>query len=155
MKATQRSPLLLVTNKKAHFSYTICHTYTAGIVLDGPEVKSIRLHKAQLQGAYCYFYHNELWLRGMHVSPYPAARHYRASPTRPRKLLLQRRELNKLYKQKRDKGLTMVPLRVSLSDQGKIKVEVALARGKRRYDKRAAIKERDIKRRMRKKVVAV
>ena len=96
MKSKKKTNLSAIVNKKAFFSYTILERYTAGIVLHGPEVKSIRMNNANLKGSYAYFHQNELLLSGMHVSRYDPATHYHESPTRPRKLLLKKSELRKL-----------------------------------------------------------
>ena len=151
LKKRQKPPAIV--NKKASYAYVLLHKYTAGIVLHGPEVKSISMNNANLQGAHCYFHNNELWLSGMHIHPYPPATHYNKPPTRPRKLLLKKSELRKLQKQKAEKSLTVIPLRVFLNDKHLIKVDIALAQGKKKHDKRATIKERDIDRRMRKKII--
>ena len=119
--------------------------YTAGIVLKGTEIKSIRMNKASLQEAYCFFYQDALWLKGMHISPYLYGNMYNHQEKRDRKLLLEKKELQKLLKSQ-EKGQTMIPLRLFINQRGLAKIEIALARGKKRYDKRQAIKERDAER---------
>ncbi len=141
----------LIINKQVSFSYNILERYTAGIVLHGAEVKSLRLRNANLKGSHCYFYNNELWLSGMHIGPYAPAPHYKQSPTRSRKMLLKKHELRKLQKKKTEKTLTIIPIRLFLNNN-KIKVEIALAQGKKKYDKRATIKDRDVKRAIERKM---
>ena len=135
-----------ITNKKAFFSYHILDKYTAGIALLGTEIKSIRMGQVNLKEAYCLFAHNELWVKNMHISPYTPAAHYNHPPTRTRKLLLKKRELDRLKKGKEEKGHTIIPLRLFISEKGFAKLEIALAKGKKLYDKRASIKERDVQR---------
>ena len=134
--------------KKAFFSYDILATYRAGIQLYGPEVKSIRLGRVNLQDAYCFFKDKELWLTGMHISPYRPAAQANLPAKRPRKLLLKKQELRKLEKQKLEKALTIVGIRVLMCAKGLIKVDIALARGRKKHDKRAAIKRRELDRRL-------
>lgn len=137
-----------VVNKKASFSYQLLDQYTAGIVLKGPEIKSIRMGRANLKDAYCYFATGELWSKGIHISPYKPASYANQPPDRIRKLLLRKRELAKIKNEKQEKGYTIVPLRLFINDRGFAKLEIALAKGKKIYDKRASIKERDLKRSM-------
>ena len=120
--------------------------YIAGLELKGPEVKSIRADRPSLKETYCFFKNNELLLSGLYLKPYAPAAHYNAEPKRLRKLLLTRRELRKLQKQKKEKSLTIIVLYL-IQKRGWIKEGIALARGKKQFDKRHAIKERDIKRR--------
>ncbi len=135
-----------IVNKKAKFNYEFLQTYTAGIQLFGTEIKAIREGKANLNDGYCYFSRNELWLKGMHISPYKMGSYNNHEPLRLRKLLLNRRELDKLQDAVKEKGLTIVPYRIFLSDRNLIKIEIALAKGKKIHDKRESIKERDSKR---------
>ncbi len=137
-----------IKNKKARFEYELIDKFTAGIVLNGAEIKSIRLGKASIVEAYCFFKNDELWIRGMHVSPYEPASYNNESPIRDRKLMLNRAEIDKLQKALKNKGLTIVPLRVFLSESGYAKVDIALARGKKIHDKRDDLKEKDDKRAM-------
>ncbi len=137
-----------IKNKKAYFNYEILETYVAGMQLKGTEIKSIRQGRASLADSYCYFSGNELWIKNMRISEYENAAHYNHDPYRDRKLLMNRRELNKLEKQVREKGLTIVALRVFINERGLAKAEIALVRGKRQYDKREAIKQKDLKRDM-------
>ena len=135
-----------ITNRKARFKYEILDRYEAGIALKGSEVKSVRAGKVSLAEAYCRFVKDELFLLDCHIARYPqAGTHEVVSPTRPRKLLLHRSQLKRLHAQVATRGLTIVPLRVYDKD-GRVKVEVGLARGKKAVDKRRTIKERDIQR---------
>ena len=137
-----------IRNKRATFDYEILEEYVAGVVLVGTEIKSIRLGKASLTESYCYFDKGELWLRGMNVAEYGWGTCNNHAPRRDRKLLLQRKELNKLQRALQDRGLTIVALRLFLSEKGLAKVVIGLARGRKLYDKREYIKANDAKREM-------
>ena len=137
-----------IRNKRATFDYEILEEYVAGVVLVGTELKSIRLGKASLTESYCYFDKGELWLRGMNVAEYGWGTCNNHAPRRDRKLLLQRKELNKLQRALQDRGLTIVALRLFLSEKGLAKVVIGLARGRKSYDKREYIKANDAKREM-------
>lgn len=137
-----------IRNKRATFDYEILEEYVAGVVLVGTEIKSIRLGKASLTESYCYFDKGELWLRGMNVAEYGWGTCNNHVPRRDRKLLLQRKELNKLQRALQDRGLTIVALRLFLSEKGLAKVVIGLARGRKSYDKREYIKANDAKREM-------
>ena len=137
-----------IRNKRATFDYEILEEYVAGVVLVGTEIKSIRLGKASLTESYCYFDKGELWLRGMNVAEYGWGTCNNHAPRRDRKLLLQRKELNKLQRALQDRGLTIVALRLFLSEKGLAKVVIGLARGRKSYDKREYIKAKDAKREM-------
>lgn len=137
-----------IRNKRATFDYEILEEYVAGVVLVGTEIKSIRLGKASLTESYCYFDKGELWLRGMNVAEYGWGTCNNHAPRRDRKLLLQRKELNKLQRALQDRGLTIVALRLFLSKKGLAKVVIGLARGRKSYDKREYIKANDAKREM-------
>ena len=134
-------------NKKAIHDYFIDEVYEAGIVLLGPEVKSLRDSRANLTDSYARVKKGELYLYNMHISPYPFAHHLELNPTRTRKLLLNRQEIKRLIGKTEERGFSLVPLRVYFSN-GWAKVELALAKGKRKVDKRRAIREKDIKREM-------
>lgn len=138
---------VVVTNRKARHDYEILDTYEAGISLKGAEVKSIRDGKVSLVDAYARFRRGELWLIGMRIAPYPNAVYEPLDPLRDRKLLLHKRELRKLFRQVEEKGVTLIPLKIYFS-RHLVKVQIGLGRGKRQYDKRAAIAERDQKREM-------
>lgn len=135
-----------ILNKKATFEFEILEKFTAGIVLTGTEIKSIRDGKATMSDAYCSFSGDELFIRNLHIAEYSHGTHYNHEPKRPRKLLLQRRELKKLHAKVKERGLTIVPIKLFLSGTGYAKVDIGLARGKKVYDKRESIKERDLKR---------
>ena len=137
-----------IKNKKAYFNYEILEKHVAGIQLKGTEIKSIRQGKASLGDSYCFFLKNELWIKSMMISEYDHGSHNNHDPYRDRKLLMNRRELNKLEKQTREKGLTIVVLRVFLNEKGLAKAEIALVRGKKQYDKRETLKQKDLKRDM-------
>ena len=137
-----------IRNKKAYFDYEIIEKLVAGMQLTGTEIKSIRMGKASLADAYCLFRNNEIWVKNMRISVYDHGGYLNHEPYRDRKLLLNRKELNKLEKQTREKGLTIVALRIFISENGYAKLEIALARGKKKYDKREAIKQKDMKRDM-------
>jgi SsrA-binding protein len=134
----------IATNRQASFRYNLLEKYEAGIVLQGSEVKSMREGGVQLKDAYAEVRDGEVWLRNMHIAPYPPARENH-EPERPRKLLLHRREIEQLMEASSEKGLTIVPTRLYWNGP-RAKVELAVARGKDLYDKRRAIKERDTKR---------
>ena len=137
-----------IRNKRATFDYEILEEYVAGVVLAGTEIKSIRLGKASLTDCYCYFDKGELWIRGMNVAEYGWGTCNNHAPKRDRKLLLQRKELAKLQRSLQDRGLTIVGLRMFISEKGFAKVVVGLARGRKAYDKREYLKENDAKREM-------
>ncbi len=137
-----------IRNKKASFEYEFLEKYVAGIQLFGTEIKSIRLGKANLVDAYCFFRNNELWIQGMHIAEYWWGTCNNHDPKRERKLLLSRKELNKLERKSQDKGLTIVALRLFVNDRGYAKLEIALARGKKTYDKRQDIRQKDAAREM-------
>lgn len=140
---------LEIKNKRASFDYEFLETYTAGIVLVGTEIKSIRAGKVSLQDAYCYFSGEEMYVKGMNVATYFWASKWGAhEPLRDRKLLLNRKELRHLHQQDKQKGLTIVPVKLFISDEGYAKLVIALAKGKHEYDKRESIREKDIRREM-------
>ena len=135
-----------IKNKKASFEYAFLDTYVAGMVLKGTEIKSIRMGKVQMNDAYCLFDRGELYVTHLHISEYERGTVYNHEPTRLRKLLLKKRELSKLDAKLKDKGLTVIPVRLFVCDRGFAKLEIALAKGKKLYDKREGIKERDVQR---------
>ncbi|MFA5440421.1 MAG: SsrA-binding protein SmpB [Bacteroidales bacterium] len=137
---------VVIKNKRASFEYEFIDTYTAGIVLSGTEIKSIRAGKASLVDSYCYFSGKELFVKNMNISDYWQGSFNRHEPRRDRKLLLTRHELNKLYRATREKGLTIIVSRLFIAGNGYAKLNIALARGKREYDKRETIKEKDMRR---------
>lgn len=135
-----------IVNKKARFNYEFLQTYTAGIQLHGTEIKAIREGKINITDGFCYFKNDELWVKNIHISLYNMGSYNNHEPLRVRKLLLHRRELTKLQNTVKEKGLTIVPYKVFLSDRNFIKMEIALVKGKKTYDKRESIKEQDSKR---------
>lgn len=139
---------LIAKNKKATFNYEILETYEAGIALVGSEVKSIREGRISLKESYAEIKGGEVFLVNCHISPYEASSRFNHDPLRERKLLLHRREIKRLTGKTQERGLTLVPAKVLISDQGKVKIEIALAKGKRAYQKREAIRERDRDREM-------
>ena len=130
-------------NKKAFHDYSIEDTLEAGMALTGPEVKSLRAGKANLKDGYAQLKNGELFLYNVHISAYSFATYVLQDPLRPRKLLLHRREIRKLIGQLHEKGIALIPLQIYFGDNGKAKVELGLARGKKLYDKRAALKEKE------------
>ena len=137
-----------IKNRRASFDYIVSETYTAGIVLTGTEIKSIRQAKASLVDTYCTFINEELWVKNMHVAEYFYGSYNNHSARRDRKLLLERKELRKLKQAVKNPGFTIVPLRLFINEKGLAKLVIGLARGKHEYDKRESIKERDDKREM-------
>lgn len=136
---------VVATNRKAFHDYHIEETYEAGIVLTGTEIKSVRAGRVNLRDAYAQVKGGELWLLNAYISPYDPASRFNVDPYRTRKLLVHRHEINRLMGRVQEKGLTIVPLRMYLK-KNRAKVEIALVRGKRQYDKRAAIARRDAER---------
>lgn len=138
---------VLATNRKARHEFFIEDSYEAGIVLTGTEVKSIRQGKVNIKESYAVIENGEVFIQGMHISPYEQGNIYNVDPLRVRKLLLHRREIRKLIGETKQKGFTLVPLSIYLKD-GRVKVEIALAKGKKLYDKRDTIAKKDAERRM-------
>jgi len=139
---------VLIKNKRATFDYELIDSYQAGIILTGTEIKSVRLAKVSLVDTFCYFADNELWVKNMHIAEYAWGSINNHDPQRDRKLLLNRKELNKLERNSKVKGNTIIVTRMYLNDRGLAKVMVALAKGKRQYDKRQDLKQKDAKREM-------
>jgi SsrA-binding protein len=137
-----------IRNKRASFEYFFLETYTAGVMLQGTEIKSIRQGKVNLTDAYCLFLDGELYIRQMSISKYSEGTHYNHDPLQDRKLLLTKRECKKLLEKLKDVGLTIVPVKLFISERGFAKIDIALAKGKKLYDKRDSIKEKDVKRSM-------
>jgi len=134
-----------IQNKRAKFEFEFIEKYTAGIVLRGTEIKSIRLGKASIADSFCEFSNGELFMINSHIEEYSFGTHYNHKAKSERKLLLNKRELKSLLKNVQNKGLTIVPLRLFTNEKGLAKVEIALARGKKLYDKRETIKDRENK----------
>lgn len=135
-----------IKNRKAKFDYEWLDTYTAGLQLLGTEVKSLRQGKASLAESYCYFKDDELYVKNMHIAEWSHGNIFNHDPLRERKLLLSRRELDKMIKATQDQGITVVPTKVFLSEKGWVKMNIAVARGKKNYDKRQTLKDKDAKR---------
>lgn len=137
-----------IKNRRASFDYELMDNYTAGIVLCGTEIKSIREGRAGLTDTFCTFSGGELWVRNMHISEYRLGTCYNHDATRERKLLLTKRELRKLQRAVKETGLTIVPTSLFINEKGLAKLNIALARGKKSYDKRDALREKDSRREM-------
>lgn len=137
-----------IKNKRASFDYELLDTYTAGIVLTGTEIKSIRLGKASLVDTFCFFNNGELWVKNMYIAEYFYGTYNNHSTRRDRKLLLTRKELGKIQKLSKESGFSIVPTRLLINDRGLAKLVIAVAKGKKIYDKRESIKEREDKRQM-------
>ena len=136
----------ITLNRRARHEYFIEETFEVGIALTGTEVKSLRLGKGNLQDSYAYISNNEAFLINCHISPYDFGNRNNHEPLRSRKLLMHREEIRKLFSKIREKGLTLVPLQMYFNERGKIKLEMALAKGKKLYDKRDSIAEKDASR---------
>ena len=139
---------ITIKNRRASFDYEIIEDYTAGIVLTGTEIKSLRLGKASMVDCYCYFHNRELFIRGLNISEYHWGTYNNHQPKRDRKLLLNRRELSKIERITQDVGLTIVGLKLFINDRGLAKVVIGVGRGRKRYDKRDYIKDKDARREM-------
>jgi len=137
-----------IRNKKASFEYFFVETYTAGIVLTGTEIKSIRMGKASLVDTYCYIINGELWVKGMSVSPYFYGSYNNHEMKRERKLLLKRKEIQRLHSATKQTGYTIVPLLVFIDQNGRAKMDIALCKGKKEFDKRQTLKEKEDRREM-------
>ena len=137
-----------IRNKRATYDYEILDTWTAGIVLSGTEIKSLRLGKASLTDCYCYFNDGELFVRGMNISEYHWGTYNNHMPKRDRKLLLNRKELVKIERALQDKGLTVIGLKLFINERGLAKLQIGLGKGRKSFDKREYIKEKDAKREM-------
>ena len=135
-----------VKNRQAAYNYELLDKYIAGMVLKGTEIKSIKEGKVNLQDGYCYVDRGELFVKGINITPYAQGTHYNHEPARERKLLIKRSEIRKLESRMAEKGLTLIPTRLFINDRGYAKLEIALARGKKQFDKRQTIKEKDIRR---------
>lgn len=144
MKATP----INIKNKRASFDYEFIDTYTAGIVLTGTEIKSIRAGKASLVDTFCFFNNGEMWVKNMHIAEYFYGSYNNHSARRERKLLLNRKELRKLQQATKTPGFTIVPTRLFINEKGLAKLVIALAKGKKEYDKRETLKEKDDRREM-------
>lgn len=135
-----------ISNRSATFHYAVEQRYTAGMVLTGTEIKSIRQGRVSFNDSYCFFIHGELWIKSLHIAEYSHGTAANHDPTRDRKLLLTKRELRKIESKIKEKGFTLIPLRIFINEAGYAKIEIALARGKKTFDKRDSIKAKDIER---------
>jgi len=140
------APTQEIKNRRAGFEYHLLDTFTCGIQLMGSEIKSIRAGKASINEAFCAFEKSDLVVRNMLIEPYVNAKHYAHEPKRDRRLLLNRNELTKLERKLKDQGITVIPVRLFINAQGRAKLDIALAKGKKLYDKRETIKARDVQR---------
>ncbi len=147
LEIRKKSPIQ-IKNKKAAFEYFFVETYTAGIVLTGTEIKSIRLGKVSLVDTYCYIVNGEMWLKGMNISPYFYGSFSNHEAKRERKLLLTKREIIHLREATKQVGFTIIPTLVFIDKNGRAKVDLALAKGKKMYDKRQTLKEKEDRREM-------
>jgi SsrA-binding protein len=138
----------VIKNKRAYFEFEILDTYTAGIMLTGTEIKSVREGKVNLSDGYCFFKKDELFVRNIHITEYSHGAYANHDPLRQRKLLLTKRELRKIQSKVKERGFTIVPVKMFVSERGFAKLEIALARGKKTHDKRESIKARDTKKEM-------
>ena len=147
LELRKKSPVQ-IRNKKASFEYFFVDTYTAGIVLTGTEIKSIRLGKASLVDTYCYIHNGEIWVKGMSISPYSYGSYNNHVMKRDRKLLLNKREIRHLAEDTKQPGFTIVPTLMFIDQNGRAKVDIALCRGKKQYDKRQTLKAKEDRREM-------
>ncbi len=143
MSSNRFSNSIQIRNRKASFEYQFIETYEAGMVLLGSEIKAIREGKASITEAYCFIQNGELMIKGMTISPYAESSFNKHETTRDRKLLLKKREIEKLTEKSEEKGLTIIPVRIFINNRGFAKLEVALAKGKKLFDKRDSIKKKD------------
>jgi len=137
-----------IKNRKASFEYELLERYDAGMQLVGTEIKSIRNGKVNLSDSYCRFFGGELYVRNLHIAEYEMGTHFNHEVKRDRKLLLTKKELRKLDRKIQESGLTLIPVRLYINEKGLAKLEIALARGKKTYDKRESIKKKDTQRDM-------
>ena len=135
-----------IKNRTATFDYFIEDKFDAGMVLTGTEVKSLREGKASFNDSFCLFDHGDLYIKGLHISPYSHGSYANHNPTRDRKLLLKKKEINRISQKLKEKGFTIVPLRIFFSDRGYAKIQIGLGKGKKLHDKRETIKERETER---------
>lgn len=147
-KDSKKKNSIQIRNKKASFEYFFMETYTAGIVLTGTEIKSIRLGKASLVDAFCYIHNGEMWVKGMNISTYFYGSYSNHEAKRDRKLLLNKREIYRLIEATKQVGYTIVPTLMFIDEHGRAKVNIALAKGKKEFDKRQTLKEKEDRREM-------
>lgn len=140
-----------ISNRKAYHEYFFEQTYIAGMVLAGTEIKSLRAGKASFNDSYCYFHHGERFVKSLHISEYAYGTYTNHQPMQERKLLLTKRELRRLEAKSKEKGYSIIPLRIFLAESGYFKMEIGLGKGKKNYDKRESIKEREMDRDVKRK----
>jgi len=150
-KGKEEQKEISIRNRKASFEYTLLDHYFAGLMLKGTEIKSIRTGKAAINDAFCFFEKDELWVRGLHISEYEKASFFTHDPLRNRKLLLNKREVKKITNSFKE-GMAIVPLKLFINDKGWAKLEIALAKGKKVFDKRETIKRRELERTLGRKI---
>ena len=148
MKKDKKQQRINIKNKRASFDYEFIDIYTAGIVLTGTEIKSIRMGKASLVDSYCYFIHGEIWVKNMIISTYLQGSYNNHSERRERKLLLNKKEMRNLETESKNPGFTIVPTRLFINEKGLAKLDIALAKGKKTFDKRQTMKEKEDRREM-------
>ncbi len=146
MAKKKKQQKINLVNKKAKFEYAILDRWDAGMVLQGTEIKAIREAKVSFADSYCSFTDGELWVRNLNIAEYSHGSYANHNPTRERKLLLHKKELHKIRDKVKEKGLSVIPIRLYIDDNNRAKMEIALAKGKKLYDKRQSIKEREQKR---------
>ena len=145
-RMSQSANNINIQNRRATFDYSFSDKFIAGMVLTGTEIKSIRDGKVSLADSYCYMRNNELFIKNLHITEYEKGSFYNHAPMRERKLLLNRIEINKIDRKLKDKGISIIPLRLFISENGYAKLEIGIAKGKKAYDKREDIKKKDIER---------
>ena len=143
---------LIFKNRKASFNYSFSDKYTAGVVLKGSEIKSIKDQSVDFSNSYCIIKHNEIFIIGMNIKEYKFANLYNHDPDRDRKLLLNKKEINQIKKKVSEKKFSIIPTKLFMSSRGLVKIEIGLGKGKKEYDKREDIKQRDIDRRLRENI---
>lgn len=146
-----KSNELEISNRKAYYEYFFEQTYIAGLVLSGTEIKSLRAGKASFNDSYCIFHNGELFVKSLHISEYSFGTYTNHEPMQERKLLLNKRELQKLEAKTKEKGYSIIPLKIFLAESGYFKMEIGLGKGKKNYDKRESIKERETDRDIKRK----
>ena len=134
-----------IRNKKAHYEYNITQEYTAGIILLGSEIKSIRNNKVSISDAHCLIKDNEVFIKNLHISEYHSSGYINHEPKRERKLLLNKKEIEKMLSKVKEKGMTIIPTRLFINNKGMAKIDIGLAKGKKIFDKRKDLKEKEIK----------
>jgi len=144
----EKEEITISKNRKASFEYFFLDEFTSGIVLTGTEIKSVRLNQVSIAEAYCLFEKSDLIIRNMNIEHYKEGTYNNHEPRRDRKLLLNSKELKKLSGKLKDKGLTIIPIRLFINDKGLAKIHISLAKGKKNYDKRESIKQKDVKRQL-------